>query len=102
MRKRKMFLNGELFFLLDPGVLMCPSFMNDRHMAGMHGYQPNDPDSVASFASSERMSETPRGLEDMYQLMRSEADRSRGTTSAHSGDAASEKTHPLCRAGTER
>jgi predicted AlkP superfamily pyrophosphatase or phosphodiesterase len=66
---------GELFFLLDPGVLMCPSFMNEKHMAGMHGYHPSHPDSIASFASSERMAETPRRLENLYSLMRIEADR---------------------------
>jgi Type I phosphodiesterase / nucleotide pyrophosphatase len=87
---------GELFFLLNPGVLMCPSFMNDRHMAGMHGYHPDHPDSVASFASSERMEETPQQLADLYSLMRREADRNCRTPTSATLEA------DLCEAGTER
>ena len=43
---------GELFFLMKPGVLICPSFMGERPLAGMHGYDPAHKDSVRIFASN--------------------------------------------------
>lgn len=43
---------GKLFFLMRPGVLLCPSFMGETVLAGMHGYAPEDKDSVAMFASN--------------------------------------------------
>jgi predicted AlkP superfamily pyrophosphatase or phosphodiesterase len=42
---------GDLFFLADPGVLICPSFMGETMLAGMHGYDPGHKDLVAMFAS---------------------------------------------------
>jgi hypothetical protein len=33
---------GDLFFLINPGVLICPSFMGETVLAGMHGYDPAD------------------------------------------------------------
>lgn len=35
---------GEDVFLLDPGVLMVPSFMGREPLAAMHGYDPSHPD----------------------------------------------------------
>lgn len=61
---------GELFFLVDPGVLICPSHMGVKPLAGMHGFAPHDKDSTASFMSSVPLKQTPRGLEDLYALMR--------------------------------
>jgi hypothetical protein len=66
---------GEVFFLLNPGTLLCPSFMGARPIAGMHGYDPAHCDSVASFLSTVPMSRTPDGLADMFDLMLREADR---------------------------
>jgi len=60
---------GELFFLLDPGVLLCPSFMGERPIAGMHGYHPDHPMSVAFFAASEAPPVLPRRLDDLHALM---------------------------------
>ena len=65
---------GELFFLANPGVLICPSFMNETHLNGMHGYTPYDEDSVAWFGSSESLNEPPQRLDDLYALMRREVD----------------------------
>ena len=64
---------GELFFLLDPGILLCPSFMGVKPMAGMHGYAPDDAASVASFFSTVPLEAPPRGLADLFGLMGSEA-----------------------------
>jgi Type I phosphodiesterase / nucleotide pyrophosphatase len=38
---------GEDIFLLDPGVLMMPSFMGTGALAAMHGYDPAHPDMAA-------------------------------------------------------
>jgi len=60
---------GELFFLLDPGWLLCPSFMGETPLAGMHGYAPEDKDSVALFCSNVKPDPMPERLDDLYGLM---------------------------------
>ncbi len=65
---------GELFFLLDPGVLLCPSYMGEKPLAGMHGYDTHHEDSVASFSTNTDV-RWLKDLKDLYQLMRSEAER---------------------------
>ena len=65
---------GELFFLLKPGVLVVPSYMNMGFVTGMHGYSPEHRDSTAAFltnASEARVSE----LKDLNQLMKGIAHR---------------------------
>ena len=66
-------LYGELFFLMNPGILLCPSFMGEKPLAGMHGYSPEDKDSVAAFMTNVPGITMPRRLDDMYRLMQSEA-----------------------------
>lgn len=63
---------GDLFFLMKPGVLLCPSFMGETHLAGMHGYAPDDKDSTASFATNVKLDTPPKRLEDLYALMEAE------------------------------
>ncbi|HXK03380.1 MAG TPA: alkaline phosphatase family protein [Verrucomicrobiae bacterium] len=60
---------GELFFLLDPGYLLCPSFMGETSLAGMHGFAPEHKDSVALFASNVVPDPMPERLDDLYGLM---------------------------------
>jgi predicted AlkP superfamily pyrophosphatase or phosphodiesterase len=60
---------GELFWLLDPGYLLCPSFMGETPLAGMHGYTPADKDSVALFCSNVKPDPMPERLDDLYSLM---------------------------------
>ena len=64
---------GELFYLLNPGTLLCPSFMGARPIAGMHGYDPHHQDSTASFLSNVPMSQTPQALENLFALILGEA-----------------------------
>lgn len=66
---------GETFFLLDPGVLLCPSYMSDRPVAGMHGFDPDHADTHAMLASNVDPAPRPEGLEDMFDLMLEEVDR---------------------------
>ncbi|NCF84800.1 MAG: hypothetical protein GWQ05_00975 [Verrucomicrobiaceae bacterium] len=74
-------LYGELFFLLDPGVLLCPSFMGETTLKGMHGFDPYDKDSLASLTSNQKLADPPKRLEEMYDLMKASADRLRPETS---------------------
>ena len=60
---------GELFFLLNPGVLLCPSHLGVKPLAGMHGYEPGDRGSVASFFSTKQLESPPEGLADLFGLM---------------------------------
>jgi predicted AlkP superfamily pyrophosphatase or phosphodiesterase len=64
---------GELFFLMDPGVLLTPSFMGATPLAGMHGYSPEDARSRAALLSSVPVSDEVRGLADLHPLMVREA-----------------------------
>ena len=66
---------GQLFFLMKPGVLIVPSHMGQRTIAGMHGYSPDDKDSTASFSSNVQLDTYPKGLEDLYDLFKQEIDR---------------------------
>ncbi len=63
---------GDLFFLMNPGVLLCPSFMGVKPLAGMHGYEPAEPGSMASFISNVPLGTEPKGLADLFTLMKSE------------------------------
>lgn len=63
---------GELFFLMNPGVLLCPSHMGIKPLAGMHGYAPDHADSVASFMTNAPLDPLPRRLDDLYAVMRRE------------------------------
>ncbi len=64
---------GQLIFLMNPGVLLCPGFMGSRPIAGMHGFAPDHPGSKASFLSTVPLEPPPRGLADLFGLMKSEA-----------------------------
>lgn len=64
---------GHLFFLMNPGVLLCPSFMGVRPIKGMHGYDPAHPDSTASYLSNVAGLPLPQRLTDLYGLMRAES-----------------------------
>jgi hypothetical protein len=66
---------GDMIFLLNPGVLLLPSHMGERPIAGMHGYEPEDPDSVASFCTNVDLETWPERLDDLYALMKGEIDR---------------------------
>jgi hypothetical protein len=65
---------GDLFFLMNPGILLCPGHLGITPLAGMHGYAPEDPDSVAMYAATHVPENPPARLEDLYGIMRTEAD----------------------------
>lgn len=66
---------GELFFLLNPGVLLCPSFLGEKPLAGMHGYAPEHKDTDAAFLTNVAGLEAPRRLDGIFPLMLAEAER---------------------------
>lgn len=63
---------GELIFLMDAGVLIVPSHMGIKPIAGMHGYHPDDPDSDASLLSNVEPPDDPQAITDIFHLMRAE------------------------------
>ena len=73
---------GELFFLLDPGHLLCPSYMGEKPLAGMHGYDPEHKDSVAAFMTNVVDTPEPKRLDDLYALMRREIEADNGVDAA--------------------
>jgi hypothetical protein len=62
-------LYGELVFLMQAGVLLCPSDMGLRPVRGMHGYEPSHPDSVALFASTHMPEQIPHRLDDLHDVL---------------------------------
>lgn len=60
---------GQKFFLMNPGILLNPSFMGHKRLAGMHGYAPEDKDSMAFFGTSDASHGLPLGLQDLRSLL---------------------------------
>jgi hypothetical protein len=65
---------GEDVFLLDPGVLMVPSFMGRNPLAAMHGYDPAHPDMAALLWSNRPVPASVRHLTDVRAFLESELD----------------------------
>jgi hypothetical protein len=65
---------GELIFLMNPGVLIHPSFFGNYAPAGMHGYDPDDSYSSAAFVSNVP-DHTPETIRDLYHVITTEASR---------------------------
>jgi hypothetical protein len=63
---------GEDIYLLDPGMLMVPSFMGDEPVAAMHGYDPSHPDMAALLMSNRAIPESVRALTDVRAFLESE------------------------------
>lgn len=63
---------GELFFLMNPGVLINPSFMGLNVIPGMHGYCPEDKDSYASILSNRPIPENINSITDIRKTMQNE------------------------------
>lgn len=63
---------GELFFLMNPGILINPSFMGLKVIPGMHGYHPKDKDSYSSILSNRVIPDEIRSITDIRKTMEAE------------------------------
>jgi len=60
---------GDLIFLMNSGIQIVPSFMGIKPTKGMHGYNPTDPDSFASFSSNRAIPESVTKIQHIHPLM---------------------------------
>ena len=60
---------GEDIYLLDPGVLMLPSFMGSSRLAAMHGYDAAHPEMAALLCASDPVPEDVRHLKDVRRYL---------------------------------
>lgn len=65
---------GEDLFLLDPGVLMVPSFMGRTPVRAMHGYDPAHPDMTALLWSNRPIPPHVRHLRQVREYLEAELD----------------------------
>ena len=63
---------GEMFFLMNPGLLINPSYMGLNVIPGMHGYHPDDKDSYATILSNREIPENINSITDIRKTMESE------------------------------
>jgi len=64
---------GHMVFLMNPGYVICPSYISNSAPNGMHGFTPEDKWSDAMFMSSIRLENQPRSILDFYSIMLQEA-----------------------------
>ena len=76
---------GEAVFLTDPGTVIVPSFMGDSMIAGMHGYDPDDPASRAFVLSNGPLPDRVESITDMAGLLEEAAVRT-GSGEREDGD----------------
>src|SRR5579862_76520 len=68
---------GEVFFLLNNGVIFAPSFMNRGRVPAMHGFDPLEPDSRACWLTTHPVEQTPRQIHEIFRVMKSAAKSAR-------------------------
>jgi hypothetical protein len=66
---------GELFYLLEPGTIFAPSFMNQRRVPAMHGFDPAHPDSTACWLTNFPQTNPPASIEKIFDVMHAAANR---------------------------
>lgn len=64
---------GDLFYLLQNGTIFAPSFMNQRRVPAMHGFDPREPDSAACWLTSYECPNPPLRIEKIFDVMRAAA-----------------------------
>lgn len=63
---------GEFFFLMNEGVLLNPSFMGKKVIAGMHGYHPDAPHSYSIMLSNQDIPDSINSITDIRKTMEKE------------------------------
>lgn len=61
---------GEAVYLMNPGVLVLPSYMGATAPAGMHGFTPEHDDSYAVLMCDRPIDPAPTGIADTFNVMR--------------------------------
>lgn len=61
---------GDAIFLFEAGIQISPSDMGVKPLNGMHGYAPEDSDSVASILSTDPLPENVETLADVFAMMK--------------------------------
>jgi len=60
---------GELFYLLNEGVIFAPSYMNQGFVRGMHGYAPSAPSTPACWLTNHHEGPDPQSINQIHQTM---------------------------------
>jgi len=60
---------GELFYLLDNGIIFAPSYMNQRRVPAMHGFDPDEPESAACWLTTHPDPDPPKRIEGIFKTM---------------------------------
>jgi len=68
---------GELIYLLNNGVIFAPSFMNQRRVPAMHGFDPAEADSAACWLTNYDCPAPPKRLDGIFGVMKNAADEAR-------------------------
>ena len=64
---------GDLIFLMNSGIQIVPSYMGIKQVKGMHGYEPSDPDSLASLSSNRPIPESVTRIQHIHNIMLTES-----------------------------
>ncbi|MCF7911522.1 MAG: alkaline phosphatase family protein [Candidatus Cloacimonetes bacterium] len=69
-------LFGETYLLMEPGVQIEPCDMGRKALAGMHGFAPEHPDSMAAFLGSEPINDQEiNWVGDYFKVMKSRIEK---------------------------
>jgi hypothetical protein len=61
---------GDAIFLMHSNMLIVPSYMGAKMIAGMHGYHPDDADSYAAILSNRNLNDQNlESIKDIFRLM---------------------------------
>jgi len=63
---------GDLFFVMDAGVMINPSYFGKKLIAGMHGYHPDEKASNAILLSTEAIDDSITSITDIRKTMEKE------------------------------
>ena len=66
---------GDLFFVMQAGIMINPSFFGKDLIAGMHGYHPDAPASNAMLLSTEKIDDDIKSITDIRKTMEKELRR---------------------------
>jgi predicted AlkP superfamily pyrophosphatase or phosphodiesterase len=60
---------GDEIFLVNSHVLIIPSYMGLKPIAGMHGYHPDDAETYAAICSNKKIPAETKGIQDIFHIM---------------------------------